>query len=278
MLSFTNITVSSRPEVNSQANAQTRAGIHAYNESDIDHEIPRNHNLSTLIRRTSTVAFVPRVTATKQVKQREKTPVAKEVGKCPRCGKIISRKALSRHPKTKHTTKHNQRRYRCFECDAAFARKDILDRHQAEQHGDEVKAVQCPVCEARIRKRAIFDHFRSQGCLTAQTKADLDYFQALKRAQIASLGKPGRFDAATVLDPLFISLLHGFEFMDFDNYDAIPLNKKDHYWKLRGLAIRTAIRGLKDPTEAEVQSLAFALFYLPITTAPKTLQQTTVDS
>lgn len=188
---------------------------------------------------------------------------------CPLCSKPMLKRVLLRHLRTVHRTQGVETQsapYKCPECHDRFFRKDILERHQAEQHGEKSGTVQCPSCNSQVRMRALNGHFKTRMCQEAQLKSDLALLQARKQSWIASLDDPGRFDGTTVIDPLFVALLlfikdHEYR-LRFKFDELLPCHARAEFLDLQGVALRTVFRALEDPTESESGSLALTLYFL----------------
>ena len=116
-------------------------------------------------------------------------------GRCPMCGKTMLIKTLSRHIRAMHGSGYPA----CPLCEKICRRKDTLDRHMAEKHGEKAGVfgtVECAVCGKSVRERALRDHFRSRACVEARAKCS-SVADVQTRIEISI-----RFDASTVLEPL----------------------------------------------------------------------------
>lgn len=95
----------------------------------------------------------------------QRSPPAKRKASCPICKSVMLRKTLQRHIDLKHNNRLPI--LRCSSCVAQFKRKDVLERHEREQHGDHPRTVTCSYCGRQVRERALNDHFKSRKCRVA---------------------------------------------------------------------------------------------------------------
>ena len=187
---------------------------------------------------------------------------------CQLCGKSMLKKALLRHLRSVHHIVGQ--RHHCLACHETFARKDILDRHKLEQHGDKMSngTVICLYCGPAIRERALTQYLSRQKCRKAQEeRLELGSSYTTTEDEASSQGPlitPGRFDATTVLDPQFITIQFLSAFWPYKMFSEVPKNRIAEFWNLRGLVIRAMIRALSNPTEAESYKLAHVLVLIPL--------------
>lgn len=91
---------------------------------------------------------------------------------CPICGDEMLQKTLKRHIHVKHNSQSGS--HSCRFCDAHFSRKDILTRHQREQHVQDQRTIVCTYCSRQIRERSLDEHFKSRRCRSARASLKLD--------------------------------------------------------------------------------------------------------
>lgn len=89
---------------------------------------------------------------------------------CERCRRHFTHpKSLKRHLRTVHSGS----RFSCAHCQEVFKRRDIKERHEAEQHSDDAGTVECRTCGDHVRERALKEHMKSQKCLANGTRAKI---------------------------------------------------------------------------------------------------------
>ena len=205
-------------------------------------------------------------------------PFSKQKTTCQVCGLVILKKTLPRHVRVKH---HQQRQLLpCSYCDRTFSRMDIVERHEREQHGEDIGTVECVYCGQDIRQRAIKDHFRSRKCREARASPkELERDSPSCRAQSGTsvfqgLGVEAAMDSILVCSYFLVNAallrIALNAKLEISQDDALPLNtthvpRQIHVelWELRGLAIRLTRKRLAniyahDSAIAEVFSLALA--------------------
>lgn len=166
------------------------------------------------------------------------------------CGKTMLIKTLSRHIRAMHGSGYPA----CPLCEKICRRKDTLDRHMAEKHGEKAGVfgtVECAVCGKSVRERALRDHFRSRACVEARAKCS-SVADVQTRIEISI-----RFDASTVLEPLDV-IAELFSAVDYQ-YIHLDPSLPPKLWELRGLAMRTMMRRSNSTSEGLMEWLPRAL-------------------
>lgn len=106
---------------------------------------------------------------------------------CQTCGRSFPfRKTLNRHCQTVHSSSS----FHCSHsgCTKSFKRHDILERHEAEQHGSKTGTVECKTCGENVRERSLAEHMQSRKCKAAEPHVRLDQSTPMKRKRHDSVG------------------------------------------------------------------------------------------
>lgn len=88
-------------------------------------------------------------------------PVIKVTRPVAGCDRIVLQRVLARHLRTVHKAGPS---LDCEICGESFLRKDSLDRHQHEQHGDDDQTIKCTRCGAFVVRRALNEHRKTRKC------------------------------------------------------------------------------------------------------------------
>ena len=116
--------------------------------------------------------------------------------KCPFCSLELLKKSLPRHIRSAHHVKDAQKS--CIQCGITFERKDTLDRHQREQHGDASERLKCDLCKSLVSRRWFKEHRYGGKCKNIRGSALR--FSAMRAGRLNT--QPG---VISMTDPLVIA-------------------------------------------------------------------------
>ena len=253
-----------RPELPGYGLSSTSLGV---DDMDFDYEIPQDdferHN-SLIQENSDQVSSTPNALLDCS---RASRPTKHTT--CPHCGRQMLKRTLARHVRSVHNHQGSNSNQllaaimSCFECGKLFARKDNLARHMSEKHGDETGTIECLICGSYVRERAFNGHQNSMKCKRAQRElASCSGFGKLIAESMASIKRPGRFNASTVANPLVIAIHLSSEFVDYRELSEIPLGRRTEFHALQGMALRTTRRAVNSRAKHDCKNAAFALFIM----------------
>lgn len=179
---------------------------------------------------------------------------------CHLCDQPMLKRVLQRHLRTVHFRPQGNQtppKYGCLQCRKTFARSDILNRHQAEQHGDGSSLVECIACGANIHKRALEDHYKTRRCQYIQHLKDRSQMQRITQIDLVSL-----------VDPLLAAAVSNIKQCRYlGSLTSKSSDSRHHFVEFlhfRGIALRAVFRAFKAPTGSERPQLCLALYALMV--------------
>lgn len=173
------------------------------------------------------------------------------------------KRVFQRHLRTVHPKLAGEQgvsTHQCPQCERSFARSDILDRHQAEQHDGKSTLVECISCGSFIRQRALKDHCETRKCQQMQLNKDITQIRGLTN-----------FNLPPSVSPLLAAGVSSIkQFRCLEQPKLAHLSSQDSnddfadFLHFRGIALRAVLRALKAPTRSESPGLCLALYALMV--------------